>query len=246
MLRSLITLIFVILFLIVSIPILLIELLVKKISPEAYDWSQLRIVQWAFRVVQHLAGTRLTIIGKENIPENEAVLFVGNHQSIFDIVVTYGHLPNKTGFVAKANLLKIPIMSVYMKRLRCLFLERDNLKDGLRVITSAIDYIRQGVSIVIYPEGHRNKTGDCMQVAEFKNGSFKIAQRTGCAVIPVAAVNTPDIFEAHFPWLRKTHVILEFGKPVYFNDLTPEQKKNVGEHFRGIVLEMLAKDKALV
>ena len=246
MLRSLITLIFVVIFLIVSIPILLIELLVKKISPEAYDWSQLRIVQWAFRVVQFLAGTKLTIIGLENIPKDEPVLFVGNHQSIFDIVVTYGHLPNKTGFVAKSGMLKVPIMSTYMKRLRCLFLERDNLRDGLRVITEAIGYINQGISVVIYPEGHRNKTGDCLKMAEFKNGSFKVAQRTGCAIIPMAVVNTSNIFEAHLPWLKSTKVVLEFGKPVKYGDLPEEARKNIGEYFRGVVLEMLKKDKELV
>ena len=246
MFRSLITIIFILLFFIVSIPILLIELLVKKFSQEAYEYSQLRIVQWAFRVVQFLSGVKLTMIGFENIPKDEPVLFVGNHQSIYDVVVTYGHVPNMTAFISKDSMKKVPIIATYMKRIHCLFLERDNLRDGLRVINAAIDLIKQGVSVVVYPEGHRNQSGDCMKVAEFKNGSFKIAQRTGCTIIPMAAVNTPNIFEAHVPWLKKTHVVLEFGKPVKYDDLTPEQKKNIGEHFRGIILDMLEKDKALV
>ncbi|MDO4479374.1 MAG: lysophospholipid acyltransferase family protein [Lachnospiraceae bacterium] len=239
MLRTIVTILFVVIFLILSLPFLLIECLVKHISPEAYDWSQLRVVQWGLRVVAFLSGAKTTYIGLENIPTDEPVLFIGNHQSIFDIVLTYGILPNKTGFISKDGMKKVPVIATYMNRIHCLFLSRDNLKEGLKVITQAIAYVKEGVSMFIYPEGHRNKSGDPLKMDEFKDGSFKIAQRTGCKIIPVATLNTPAIFESHFPAIKKAKVVIEFGKPVSYAALTPEERKHVGSHFRGIVLEML-------
>lgn len=84
---------FVILFLIIGIPVLGIEWLIGKISKKTMDYSSLRIVQWAFKVIVRLAGIELTVIGEENVPD-EPVLFIGNHRSYFDIVITYARCKN--------------------------------------------------------------------------------------------------------------------------------------------------------
>ena len=77
---------FVILFLIIGIPVLGIEWLIGKISKKTMDYSSLRIVQWAFKVIVRLAGIELTVIGEENVPKDIPVLYIGNHRSFFDIV----------------------------------------------------------------------------------------------------------------------------------------------------------------
>ena len=88
MIRFICIVIFVVLFLILTIPILFVEWIVGKFNPHARDISSLRIVQWAFRVILKIAGVTATVIGEENIPD-EAVLFIGNHRSYFDILLTY-------------------------------------------------------------------------------------------------------------------------------------------------------------
>ena len=146
---------FVILFLIIGIPVLGIEWLIGKISKKTMDYSSLRIVQWAFKVIVRLAGIELTVIGEENVPD-EPVLFIGNHRSYFDIVMGYMTVPGLTGFIAKKEMIKIPLLNRWMDRMNCLFLDRSNIKEGLKTILAGIEKIKGGISMWIFPEGTRN------------------------------------------------------------------------------------------
>lgn len=244
MIRVLIVLIFIVIFLILSLPILGVEWILHKYKPYAADISQLRIVQWAFRVVLFLSGTRLTVIGEENVPKDEAVLYICNHKSFFDIVITYARCPRLTGYVSKDSMAKVPVFSIWMKRLHCLFLDREDVKKALKTILVGIDHIKNGISMCIFPEGTRNKTDERM--LPFKEGSFKMAEKTGCAIIPMAITNSAEILENHFPRIKATHVILEYGKPIYPNELDKETRKKIGAHCQEIVMGMLEKNNKLI
>ena len=235
---------FLILFLICSIPLFFIEWIIGKFDRQKKDISSLRIVQWAFKVIIAMTGVKLDVIGEENIPD-EAVLFVGNHRSYFDIVVTYARCKRLTGFVSKKEMEKIPLLSVWMKYLYCLFLDRTNARAGLKTIMTAIEQIKNGISICIFPEGTRNK-GEELSMLDFKDGAFKISTKTGCAIIPVSINNMADIFEAHMPFVRRTHVIIEYGKPIYPNELDAETKKHIGDYVQNIIQETINKNAALV
>ena len=175
MLRLIIVATFVILFLICSIPLFFIEWLIGKWKPDVKSRSSLAIVNWAFRVVAFLSGTKVITVGEENVPKDKAVLYVGNHRSFYDIILTYPKVPRPTGYVAKKEMLKVPLLSVWMKYLHCLFLDRDNIKEGLKTILQAIEMVKSGISVCIFPEGTRNKTADTF--LPFHDGSFKIAEK---------------------------------------------------------------------
>ncbi len=242
MIRFIIAAIFLVAFLLVSYLLFLVEWIVGKISKPAKDLSSLRIVQWGFRVILWIAGVKVTVIGKENMPD-EAALYVGNHRSYFDILVLYVQCKNITGFIAKDSMEKIPSLRVWMRYLYCLFLKRDDLKQGMKVILQAIDYVKQGISVCVFPEGTRNK-GEELSVLPFKEGTFKIALKTGCPIVPVSLNHTADIFENHVPKMKKTHVVVEYGKPIYPNDLDKEAKKHVGATCRAIIEETIQKNAA--
>lgn len=101
MIRFIIVCICVIGYLILSIPILLIEWIIGKFNPRAKDISSLRIIQTVFRFILKVTGADITIIGHENVPKDQAVLYIGNHRSFFDILLTYVHCPDLTGYIAK-------------------------------------------------------------------------------------------------------------------------------------------------
>lgn len=244
MLRTIFAFLFLFLFLIIGLPILGVEWIIGKFHKQAADISQLRIVQWAFRVVLFICGTKLTVIGEENVPKDEPVLYIGNHRSYFDIIITYARCPRLTGYISKNSLEKVPLLRIWMKRLHCLFIDRENIKEGLKTILAGIENVNNGISMCIYPEGTRNKTEE--ELLPFKEGSFKIAEKTGCAIIPMAISNSAEIFENHFPKMTKTHVVLEYGAPIYPKDLDKETKKKLGAHCQGLLLEMLEKNKSLV
>lgn len=88
MFRFLIVCICVIGYLILSIPILIVEWIVGKFNKRAKDISSLRIIQTVFKFVLKVTGAKITIIGHENVPTNQAVLYIGNHRSFFDILLT--------------------------------------------------------------------------------------------------------------------------------------------------------------
>lgn len=237
MFRFLIVCVTVIGFLILSIPVLIAEWIVGKCSRRARDLSSLRIVQAVFRLILWETGADITVIGHENVPD-EAVLYVANHRSYFDILLTYCRCPALTGYVAKDSMEKIPLLSTWMKRLYCLFLNREDIRQGLKTILAGIEQIKSGISMCIFPEGTRNTGSDLMP---FKEGSLKMAEKTGCAIVPIAITNSADIFENHFPKIKPARVILEYGKPIYPRQLSKEERKFLGAYTRGAIQEMLQK-----
>ena len=235
MIRSLLIVILIVAFLILSIPILIVEWIIGKFNPYARDISSLRIVQFMFKLILFVAGTKVTVIGEDRIPKDTPVLYVGNHRSYFDVVLTYARCPGLTGYVAKDSMKKIPLLSSWMKRLHCLFLNRSDIKEGLKTILQGIDQMKNGVSMCIFPEGTRNEASDDTLLLPFKEGSLKMAEKTGYPIIPMSINNTRNIFEAHRPFIRSAHVVLEYGEPIYPKDLPKEQKKFLGAHCQEIM-----------
>lgn len=244
MLRFIAIIITLFLYLVLGIPVLGVEWLIGKISKKTEDYQCLRMVQRAFKLMLKMAGTKVTVIGEENIPD-EAVLFIGNHRSYFDILLTYSRCKRLTGYVAKKEMLRYPLLRDWMKRLYCLFLDRDNPKEGLKTILQAIEYIKQGVSICIFPEGTRND-GEELSMLPFHAGSFKIAEKSGCPIIPVSMNNTSNIFEKQFPRIKPTHVIIEYGKPIYPGELDKDTKKRLASYCQDIIQETINRNQKLV
>lgn len=232
-------------FLILSIPVMIGEKILRKFNPYAADISSLRIVQWAFKVVLFIAGTEITVIGEEHVPKDQPVLYVPNHLSYFDIVITYSRCPGLTGYIAKDKMQRYPLLSTWMKMLYCLFLDRKDMREGLKMVLTGIDHIKRGISICIFPEGTRNPHPE-EGMMPFKEGSLKMAEKTGCPVIPVAISNTHNIFESHMPFIRKCHVIVEYGEPVLIKELDKEQRKFSGAYTRSKIEEMLKKHQDML
>ena len=246
MLRFILVCITVIGFLILFIPVMLAEWIIGKFAPDVKAKSSLRIVQSAFKLILKITGVQITVIGEEHVPKDQPVLYIGNHRSFFDILLTYSRCPRLTGYVAKKEMEKIPLLSTWMRYLHCLFLDRDNIKEGLKTILTGIEKIKSGISICIFPEGTRNKGEDELELLPFHEGSFKLATKSGCPIIPIAMNNTAEIFEAHFPRITKTKVVLEYGAPIYPDQLPKEDQKKLGQYVQRQILEMMKKNQKLI
>ncbi|MGC6177671.1 lysophospholipid acyltransferase family protein [Lacrimispora sp. 38-1] len=229
----------VIIYLILSIPVLIAESLIGKNNRRHRDEQSISKVRWIFKIILFFAGVKITVKGKEKIPKNEAVLYVGNHRSYFDILVGYTTVPGLIGFVAKKEMEKIPLLSTWMKYVNCLFLDRQNLKEGLKTILLGIEQVKSGISVWIFPEGTRNSNEDIRKLLPFKEGSLKIAEKSGCPVVPVAITGTAEVFEKHLPFIRSSKVTIEFGEPFRVKELEPEFKKFPGAYVKKQIEDML-------
>lgn len=236
MIRLILVVLILLLYLILGIPVLLIEWVIGKWNPALRDISCLRMVQAAFKLILWVTGADITYIGREHIPKDQAVLYIGNHNSYFDILLTYSQCPGLTGYVAKSEMLRYPLLRDWMKRLYCLFLDRTDIRAGMQMILTGIDYIKRGISVCIFPEGRRSRDG---KMQPFKEGSMKMASRTGCAIIPMAITNSAEIFERHLPVIRPCKVIVEYGAPIYPKELTKEEQKFLGSYTQQKIQQML-------
>lgn len=225
-----------------SLPLLIGEKILWKNDKKRQQEYCLKVVQSMFRLMLRVTGSTVTVKGRENIPD-QAVLYVGNHRSYFDILVGYVTVPGLTGFVAKREMLRYPVLRDWMRNVNCLFLDRGDIKAGLKTILDGIEKIKEGVSIWIFPEGTRNTNYDVLDMLPFKEGSLKIAEKSGCPVVPVAITGTQEIFEQHIPFMRPSHVTIEFGEPFYIKDLTSEERKHVGAYTEKRIREMLEKER---
>lgn len=236
MIHFILVVLILILYLILGIPVLFVEWIISKWNPHFRDISCLRMVQAAFKLMLWVIGVDITYIGKENVPKDQAVLYVGNHNSYFDILLTYSQCPGLTGYVAKAEMLKVPLLRTWMKRLYCLFLDRSDIRAGMQTILTGIEYIKKGISICIFPEGTRSKDG---KMQPFKEGSMKMASKTGCPIIPMAITNSAEIWEKHMPKMKPCKVIVEYGAPIYPKELTKEEQKFLGAYTQQKIQDML-------
>ncbi len=241
MFRTIFSFAFAGLYLVLGIPVLVVEYFIGLKNPRKRDISSLRMVQWGFSVINRLCGVTTTVIGHEKVPSDRAVLYVANHNSYFDIMITYTLCPDLTGYIAKDNLGRVPLLHIWMKRLYCLFMNRDDVRQSMRVIMDGIELIKKGISVTVFPEGTRGKSEEMIP---FKSGSMKIAERTGCPVVPIAISHTRDIIGDHSPKAVPTHVVVEYGDPIYTDTLSKEDKKTLGRITQTAIQKMLDSEKA--
>lgn len=233
--RTILILILYVLISVMSIPMYLIELILRKINPMTAARLAQFIVCGAFNLVMFVSGCKKTIVGIENIPADTPVMYAANHRSFYDIILAYATVPNQTAFVSKKEIKKMPCVGLWMYFLNCLFMDRGNVKQNLNVILNAISLVKKGYSIYIAPEGTRNATDTLL---DFKEGSMKIATKGKCPIVPVCFHGTEQIFENHLPWIHKGQIRIEFGKPVYPEELDKETRKHLGSYVRDRVAEL--------
>ena len=238
--RTILVILFLVIFYIISIPLYLVEYIIGKFNPRAKIVSSQFIVSRALRCILFISGTKMIVKGLENVPKDQAVLFAANHRGYFDIVAAYATTPHLTGFVAKKQMAHIPCVSRWMRNLNGLFLDRDNVREGLKTILTGIEYMKNGYSMYIAPEGTRYQ-GEGM--LPFKEGSFKLAEKSKCPIVPIALTNTEACFETQAPWIRKATIVIHYGEPVYLETLEKEQSKFIGAYVQEKIQAMLDEDK---
>jgi len=187
------------------------------------------------RSIIRKAGVKLNIIGIENLPK-EACLFVPNHQGLFDLLILIGYINRPIGFIAKKETKKIPIISGWMKEMHCVFIDRKNIREGLKAINQGVENLKQGYSMVIFPEGTRSRSSS---IGVFKKGSMRLAIKSECAIVPITIEGTYKIFEANHGRITPGVVSVIINKPIYAKNFTSDEQGNLSNIVRNIIKENL-------
>lgn len=148
--------------------------------------------RWASTVAD-MFDMRINVVGIENIPKDGAVVFISNHQGYADIPAFFYALKDRSvGFVAKDNFEKIPYLRKLVGYIRGVFIKRGDPREALKSINEGVETLKQGFSLVIFPEGTRSRGGE---MKDFKPGSFKLATKAKVPIVPVTINGTYKIFE---------------------------------------------------
>lgn len=200
-----------------------------------------RMVMNAFQICLRFAGTKIIVEGKEKIPTDTAVLYVGNHSSNYDILCSYVATPTGTGFFAKKEMEKVPCLRQWMKFINCLFLDRSDLKEGLKTMNQGTQYLKDGFSMAIFPEGTRSQDEE---PHAFKEGSLRPALKANVPLVPMAISGTADILENNRLYTVKPAIVhITFGDPIYPDELDRTSKKHLAASIREEIIEMRKKHK---
>ncbi|MCB1137412.1 MAG: 1-acyl-sn-glycerol-3-phosphate acyltransferase [Leptospiraceae bacterium] len=170
------------------------------------------------RTLLKLSFSRVTVHGREKVYREGPVIFLSNHQSMFDIGVFYHFLEVAVQFrwMAKASLFKIPLMGWAMKAGGYIPVERDDRKKALQSMFNAADQIRQGKSVIIFPEGTRGKPDG--HLLSFKKGGFILAKKANVALQPVTIWGAHEIMppqrDKKLQRLNRGHIHVTVHEPI--------------------------------
>ncbi len=206
----------------------------KKTAEKAAHFLCYLVCLW----IMFSIGGKVHIEGRENLPQkSRSVVYAPNHNSLIDVPLFYmalGHFPS---MMAKKELFKVPILHGLLVALSCIKIDRKGAHSIVEAVRSGVKMIENGHSIVIFPEGTRSKTGE---IGTFKNGAFKIAERTDCAVVPVVIKNDRYLLESAHN-LKRIDVYIKFLTPIETSGLNEEEKKNLAPMVEALIKEEWAK-----
>lgn len=148
---------------------------------------------WARRILKKWDWT-INVTGQENLPEDGPVVFISNHQGFADVLPFMCCVPFQCGYIAKEEIKKVPHFAKWIKRIRGIYINRGDARESLKSINEGVEYLKQGFSIVIFPEGTRAKAPD-FEPGEFHHGSFKLATKAKVPIVPVTINGTYKLFE---------------------------------------------------
>ena len=165
--------------------------LVGSIFDAKGRWQHACARSWS-RLILGTSGIRVRVEGLENITPNAAAIYCVNHQSAMDIPVLFVNLPVQFRFVAKRSLFNMPFMGWHLRRSGHIPVDRDRPREAMKGMRKVAKEIREGKSVLFFPEGHRSRDG---QLLPFKAGSFYIAILAGVPIVPITINGTPNVLK---------------------------------------------------
>jgi 1-acyl-sn-glycerol-3-phosphate acyltransferase len=192
-----------------------------------------KVAQLWGRSILFFSGVRVRVLGTENLEPGRSYIYMANHQSNFDIPVLLGRLPAQFRWLAKAELFKIPIFGRGMQGCGYISIDRSNRKSAFQSLAKAARTIREGTSVLIFPEGTR--TGDG-HIKDFKKGGFVLAVDAGVPIVPIIIRGTYAIMPRTRFQIRPRPVVMEIHRPIETAQYTRKTKDELMQHVRNAMI----------
>ncbi len=179
---------------------------------------------------------KIAVYGKEHIPSEKGFMFFPNHQGLFDVLSIIEACDVPFSVVAKVEVKDIPFLKQVFAILKAKFMDRDDVRQSLKIIQSVTEEVKEGRNYLIFPEGTRSKKGN--EVGEFKGGSFKSAINAKCTIVPVAMLNSYQAFDTNS--IHPVTVQVHFLEPIPYEQYQNMKSREIAELVRGRIVETIA------
>jgi len=200
---------------------------------------------WAWTLMK-LGGIKLDVEARENLPKNETVVYMANHQSDIDWPIIFRAIPGQYLFLAKKELFDVPVFGTYMRIQKYIPIERDSIRKSFKTYRDMVALIGSGNSIVIYPEGTRSYN---RELQKFKSLSFAFLQDARVRVVPVAIAGSIDIQKKGSSLISPGKVKVTILPPINFDDIynlgTKEFCLAASDRVRRSLLDVLEKSEVI-
>ena len=186
-------------------------------------------------------GGNVTIksYGQENIPEEDGFMFFPNHQGMYDALAMIDSCPKPFSLVYKIELKDIPFLKQIAKCMKAFFIDRDDVRQSMKVIMAVSKEVEKGRNYTIFPEGTRSKNGN--KLGEFKGGSFKAATKVNCPIVPVALIDSFKPFDSHS--LKPVEVQVHYLKPLYYDEYKDMKTTEIAEEVQSRIEKVIKENK---
>lgn len=205
---------------------------VKDRAGSVYDLAP----RWWSKIVLFMTGVRVTVHNSERALDGKPHIYVSNHISWYDIPALASFLP-RTKFVAKAELFKIPVFGAAMRAVGMIPIERQNRKAAFASYDVAANQIREGNSVIVFPEGTR---GFDYSLRPFKKGPFVLAIAAGAPLVPVLTYGTLEVIGKGSMWVHPGKVDIHLLEPISVEGLGYDDREALAAKVSARIAEALA------
>jgi 1-acyl-sn-glycerol-3-phosphate acyltransferase len=186
-----------------------------------------RVALWANRV-------KVSVEGMENLKGEGPYIFMSNHQGSYDIFALLGHLPFQFKWLAKKELFSVPFLGWTMAAAGYISIDREGTRETVEAMNRAAERIRDGMSVVIFPEGSRSPDGT---IQPFKKGGFTLAIKSKVPIVPLALTGSREIMPKERLTAASGEIRIRMGRPIETNQHSMKDRKDLMEKVRETILE---------
>lgn len=180
---------------------------------------------------------RIDAHGSENIPEKDGFIFYPNHQGLYDVLAILEACPKPFAVVMKKEVQNVPFLKQVFACMKAYAIDRDDIKQSMKVIVQMSREVMQGRNFLIFAEGTRSKNAN--QLLDFKGGSFKAAMKAKCPIVPVALIDSYKSFDTNS--IKPLTVQVHFLKPLVYEEYKDMKSVEIAAEVKHRIEEVIEK-----
>jgi 1-acyl-sn-glycerol-3-phosphate acyltransferase len=197
-------------------------------SGESVVWVARNWVRWILAT----CGVRVERSGLEGLDLSRPYVVMANHQSVFDTAAIVATWPGSFRFVAKRELTWIPFFGWALAASGHVIIDRSNRESSVRSLERAAERVRNGKTVIIFPEGTRQPAG---QIGEFKSGGFHLALAAQVPIVPASVSGSSRITPPHSLRVESGRILVRYGEAIPTAGLTLDDRQKLKETVRSAI-----------